>query len=135
MSAKRIIQVVAAVIEHNHRYLVTQRTASAVFPLLWEFPGGRIEDDETDIDALQREVEWRVGIEIIVGDKIGDHVHEYHDYDVHLSMYGCKVPGDIAPTPVNVKALRWVTSAELRELEFPPADEKSMSKMLGLVRN
>ena len=56
---KEVIRVVAAVIEHEGRYLITQRNASAVLPLLWEFPGGRVEPHETDEVALEKVTyEW-----------------------------------------------------------------------------
>lgn len=129
--AKETIRVVAAVIAHEGRYLITQRKPSAVLPLLWEFPGGRVEEGETDEHALAREVEWRIGVPLQVGDKLGDHVHEYADYDVHMAMYSCSLPDGEHPKAVNVNDLRWVPSADLGEYEFPPADEKTMNKLLG----
>ena len=59
-SSLRTIRVVAAVIEREGRYLITQRRPTAVLPLLWEFPGGRVEDSETDAAALKREVRHRL---------------------------------------------------------------------------
>ena len=50
----RTIRVVAAVLERDGQYLITQRRASAVLPLMWEFPGGRVEAAETDQQALKR---------------------------------------------------------------------------------
>ena len=47
-TSRRTIRVVAAVVQRNDRYLITQRRATAVLPLLWEFPGGRVEDGESD---------------------------------------------------------------------------------------
>ena len=67
MSRDRTIRVVAAVLERDGRYLITQRRSSAVLPLLWEFPGGRVEEGETDAHALKREVSHRLGAEIEVG--------------------------------------------------------------------
>ena len=61
MGAPRTIRVVAAVVELEGRYLITQRRSTAVLPLLWEFPGGRVEDGETDAHALKREVRHRLG--------------------------------------------------------------------------
>ena len=69
--AKEVIRVVAAVIERGGRYLITQRNAGAVLPLLWEFPGGRVEEGESDEDALTREVKMRIGADVTVGEKIG----------------------------------------------------------------
>ncbi|HET7505195.1 MAG TPA: (deoxy)nucleoside triphosphate pyrophosphohydrolase [Kofleriaceae bacterium] len=133
--AKEVIRVVAAVIEHEGRYLITQRNANAVLPLLWEFPGGRVEGEESETHALLREVKGRIGVEVIVGPKLGEHVHEYTAYQVQLTMYSCRLPVEARPYPATVADLRWVTSREFLDYDFPPADEKTMSKLLGLVRN
>ncbi|MCA9675886.1 MAG: (deoxy)nucleoside triphosphate pyrophosphohydrolase [Kofleriaceae bacterium] len=133
--AKEVIRVVAAVIERDGRYLITQRNAGAVLPLLWEFPGGRVETDETEEHALQREVQGRIGVEVVIGDKLGDHVHEYAHYDVVMTMYACSLAEGVHPYPATVNDLRWVTSKEFLDYDFPPADEKTMSKLLGLMRN
>ena len=132
---KEVIQVVAAVIEHDGRYLITQRNANAVLPLLWEFPGGRVESDESETHALLREVKGRIGVEVVVGAKLGEHVHDYTTYQVQLTMYSCQLPAEARPYPATVADLRWVTSREFLDYEFPPADERTMSKLLGLVRN
>jgi 8-oxo-dGTP diphosphatase len=127
----RTIRVVAAVIENNGRYLITQRRPSAVLPLMWEFPGGRVEDNETDTAALQREVRHRLGVEISVGQLISFVSHPYESYVVDLYLYECKLTrGD--PSPKNVHAFRWATSAEFDQYPFTPADEASMNKLLGL---
>jgi 8-oxo-dGTP diphosphatase len=133
--AKEVIRVVAAVIEHDGRYLITQRNANAVLPLLWEFPGGRVEADEDEDEALIREVKGRIGVEVVVGAKLGEHVHDYTTYQVQLTMYSCRLPAEARPYPATVADLRWVMSREFLDYEFPPADERTMSKLLGLVRN
>src|SRR5690349_7598732 len=133
--AKEVIRVVAAVIEREGRYLITQRNAGAVLPLLWEFPGGRVEHNETEADALQREVKMRIGVDVEVGEKLGEHHHEYAHYDVHMMMFKCTLAGDAQPYPATVNDLRWVTSREFLDYDFPPADERTMSKLLGLMRN
>src|SRR5690606_8576427 len=130
-----VIRVVAAVIEEDGRYLITQRNAAAVLPLLWEFPGGRVEAGETDEEALIREVRGRIGVGVRVGEKLAEHNHPYPRYEVHLTMIACTLEPGALPKPVAVNDLRWVTSAELRHYEFPPADEKTMDKLLGLMRN
>jgi 8-oxo-dGTP diphosphatase len=132
---KQVIRVVAAVIEHQGRYLITQRNANAVLPLLWEFPGGRLEADEEEAAALVREVRGRIGVEILVGAKLGEQHHEYSDYEVHLTMYACSLPDEARPYPATVADLRWVTSRDFLDYDFPPADEKTMSRLLGLMRN
>jgi 8-oxo-dGTP diphosphatase len=132
---KEVIRVVAAVIDHDGRYLITQRNSNAVLPGLWEFPGGRVEPDENETACLVREVKGRIGVEVVVGAKLGEHLHDYTGYQVHLTMYSCKLPAEARPYPATVADLRWVTSREFLDYDFPPADEKTMSKLLGLVRN
>jgi 8-oxo-dGTP diphosphatase len=132
---KEVIRVVAAVIDHDGRYLITQRNSNAVLPGLWEFPGGRVEPDENETSCLVREVKGRIGVTVEVGAKLGEHLHDYSGYQVHLTMYSCKLPAEARPYPATVADLRWVTSREFLDYDFPPADEKTMSKLLGLVRN
>lgn len=131
MSSPRTIRVVAAVIERDGRYLITQRRPSAVLPLLWEFPGGRVEDGETDVDALRREVKHRLDVEIEPGQLISFVSHPYERYVVDLYLYECRLTvGE--PVERNVNAFKWVTSAEFDQYPFTPADELSMNKLLGV---
>ncbi len=132
MTAPRLpIRVVAAVIAEGGRYLITQRRPTAVLPLLWEFPGGRVEPGETDADALKREVRHRLGVDIEVGQLISLVRHPYEHYGVDLHLYDCRVvAGQLRAA--NVNDFRWVTSDEFDRLPFTPADEASMNKLLGL---
>jgi 8-oxo-dGTP diphosphatase len=131
MSAPRTIRVVAAVIEHEARYLITQRRPTAVLPLMWEFPGGRVEEGETDADALKREVKHRLGVDVEPGQLISFVSHPYERYVVDLYLYECRLTGG-QPTEKNVNAFRWVSSAEFDQYPFTPADELSMNKLLGV---
>jgi 8-oxo-dGTP diphosphatase len=125
------IRVVAAVIEQNGRYLITQRRPTAVLPLMWEFPGGRVEGTETDAAALHREVRHRLDVDVSVGQLISFVSHPYDRYVVDLYLYECRlVQGE--PVARNVHAFRWATSAEFDQYPFTPADEASMNKLLGM---
>jgi 8-oxo-dGTP diphosphatase len=127
----RPIRVVAAVIAQAGKYLITQRRATAVLPLLWEFPGGRVEAGESDADALRREVMHRLGVDVAVGSLISFVSHPYERYTVDLHLYECRIVSG-QPTEQNVRAWKWVTSAEFDQYSFTPADEASMSKLLGM---
>ncbi|MFZ5891728.1 MAG: (deoxy)nucleoside triphosphate pyrophosphohydrolase [Myxococcota bacterium] len=129
-TAQRTIRVVAAIIERSGRYLITQRRPYAVLPLLWEFPGGRVEEGESDRDALRREVLHRVGVGVEPGKLVSFVSHPYERYTVDLYLYECTLL-DGEPHAVNVNDFRWATSAEFDQLEFTPADEASMSRLLG----
>ena len=127
----RAIRVVAAVIERGGRYLITQRRPNAVLPLLWEFPGGKVEPGENDAQALKREVFHRLGVDVTPGQLISFVTHPYEKYSVDLHLYECELSSG-EPAAVNVAAFRWVSSSEFDRYEFTPADELSMSKLLGV---
>ena len=129
----KTIRVVAAVIAQDGRYLVTQRRPTAVLPLLWEFPGGRVESAETDVDALKREVRHRVGVDVEPGAQISSMAHAYEHYTVELHLYECRITQG-EPRAANVHQFRWVESEDFEKLPFTPADEASMSKLLGLTQ-
>jgi 8-oxo-dGTP diphosphatase len=131
MSAPRAIRVVAAVIADAGRYLITQRRANAVLPMLWEFPGGKVEEGETDALALEREIRHRLGVEIKTGELISFVRHPYDSYVVDLHLYDCSIVSGV-PEARAVNAFRWVRSDEFDQYPFTPADEESMTKLLGL---
>ena len=132
MGQPKTIRVVAAVLEKDGRYLITQRRATAVLPLMWEFPGGRVEDGETDANALKREVRHRLGADIEVGKLISFVSHPYEHYVVDLFLYECALVGTTLEAR-NVHAFKWVTSAEFDQYPFTPADDASMNKLLGVT--
>jgi len=127
----KTVRIVAAVIERDGKYLITQRREGAVLPLLWEFPGGRVEPGETDGEALEREVHHRLGAHVRSGKLMSYVSHPYDRYTVDLFLYECALLGDVLEARA-VKGFRWVTSQELEHYEFTPADEASMSKLLGM---
>jgi 8-oxo-dGTP diphosphatase len=131
MTEQVTIRVVAAVVARDGAYLITQRRPTAVLPLLWEFPGGRVEPGESDSAALRRELRHRLDIEIHPGKLISFVTHPYEKYSVDLFLYECTL-GAGEPRAANVADFRWVESADFERYTFTPADERSMSKLLGM---
>jgi 8-oxo-dGTP diphosphatase len=129
--ANRTVRVVAAVIEREGKYLITQRREEAVLPLLWEFPGGKVEEGETDEQALHREVLGRVGVDVEVREKLTEKHHAYEKYDVHLTLYACRLEPEREPEPLRVRDVRWVASSDFSSYTFPPADQATMDRLLG----
>ncbi len=128
---RRKIRVVGAMIEKDGKYLITQRPPNATLPLLWEFPGGRVEPGETDEVALARELLEEMAIAVDVGDRVIHVEHAYEAYDIDFCVYRCVLrKGPIQN--LRVHAHRWVRPEELDRYEFPPADEKSIAKLLDL---
>ena len=114
--------VVAAVIEDGNRFLVTRRQDGVHLAGLWEFPGGKIDPDETHEVALRREIREELDADVDVGDLILATTHAYAEKTVTLYFYRCSLLG--APRPLLGQEMRWVPRRELAELGFPAADEE-----------
>lgn len=128
------IRVVGAMLERRPgEYLITQRPKTASLPLLWEFPGGRVQDGELDRQALARELMEEMGILVQVGEEAMHLHHEYPNYDIELRVFHCRLvspESDIQHIGVNDH--RWVTLAEMGRYEFPPADARTLARLLDL---
>ena len=120
------IRVVAAVIQQEGKYLITQRRENASLPLLWEFPGGRVEPGETDAQALQREFSERLGATVEVGKPVAFRRHDYEGYSVELVLYEAKLVTTESLEAIRVKEYRWVAADEFGQYPFPPADRNTM---------
>src|SRR5215467_4303492 len=130
--ANQNIRVVAAVIAKDGKYLITQRRETAVLPLLWEFPGGRVEPGEDDRGALCRELKERLDAEVEVGEKVGERRHEYVGYTVELVLYSARLKKDWLVAR-RVRDFRWVPSTQLAGSQSPDADRRRMDLLLGLT--
>lgn len=129
MAQKQTITVVAAEIERDGRFLITQRRPEAILPLLWEFPSGKVEAGESNEEALAREIDERLGAKVEVGKPSMFIKHEYADYALDFCVYRCELIGD-ALEKRRVNDYRWVSPAEMEGYEFPPADAQTIRTLL-----
>jgi 8-oxo-dGTP diphosphatase len=114
--ARRHIRVVGAMLQNAEgRYLITQRPPKATLPLLWEFPGGRVEEA---VEVLEQALHTH---------------HEYPSYDIDFRVYRCRLTSpESAIQHLRVHDHRWVTLEEMSKYQFPDADAKTLAKLLGL---
>ncbi len=128
------IRVVAAVIEQNGGYLVTQRRPTAVLPLLWEFPGGKVEQGETPEAALIRELEEELGIRVspkcLAPFTFAS--HGYEAFHLLMPLYVCRTwEGEV--TARQGQELVWVRAKRLADYAMPPADEPLKAMLRDLL--
>ena len=116
------MRVVAAVIEHDDSFLVTRRQAGVHLEGLWEFPGGKVADEEDDAEALRREMREELDADVEVGALVSSVTHAYPDRTITLHFYRCRLLGP--PTPLLGQEMRWVRRPDLKSLGFPAADEE-----------
>jgi mutator protein MutT len=122
------VQVAAAVIEHDDRYLVTRRKAGTHLAGLWEFPGGKCESDESLEQCLTRELREELCIEIGAPILWQIVTHAYPDKTVRLHFFRCAIAQG-EPVSLGCDEVRWVTAPELTTLEFPPADREVIRRL------
>lgn len=90
-------------------------------PLKWEFPGGKIENGETEEEALIREINEEMKCDLIVESKIIAAEYEYDFGIVNLTTYKCTLNNEM-PTLTEHKEIKWLAPNELTKLDWAPAD-------------
>jgi len=121
------IVVSAAVISRGDRFLVTRRQRGVHLEGLWEFPGGKCEPDESIAECLRRELREELGTDAVVGAELLAVAHDYDDRRVELHFIACELTGE--PSPLLGQEMQWVPRAELRSLQFPPADDELIAML------
>jgi mutator protein MutT len=127
---RAVIVVVAAVIEQNGAFLLTRRPEGTHLAGMWEFPGGKAASDETHADALTREILEELDTDVEVGPLVYETAHDYPDRSISLHFYRCTLRS--VPRPMLGQQMRWVPRAELRVLDFPPADGELIRLLAGM---
>lgn len=125
-----MIDVVAAVIQNEEgKILIAQRNLKKSQGGLWEFPGGKIEPNETKEEAIIREIKEEMDIDIEAKKFIGQKVFNYPDKDINLIAIECKqLKGDIKLN--EHEDIKWVNKNELRNFNFAPADKFIVNAIL-----
>ncbi|WP_104199699.1 (deoxy)nucleoside triphosphate pyrophosphohydrolase [Cryobacterium sp. Y29] len=118
---KKRINVVGAVLTRGQTILAARRSSTMSLPDMWEFPGGKIEMNESPEQALLRELEEELLCTAEIGARIETTEHEYDFGIVILTTYYCSLTGE-EPRLTEHSEIRWVQAAELDQLDWAPAD-------------
>ncbi len=123
-------KVMAALIEQGGKILITQRTREGSQPLKWEFPGGKIEEGETPVECLKRELKEELNVDIHVGELFLTTTFDYPTWTIELSVYRAEITGGQIRLNVHQDA-RWVRPGELEAYDFCPADMDLVKKIMA----
>ena len=123
-----MVEVVAALIWKNDKFMICQRPAHKARGLLWEFVGGKVEPGETKEQALIRECKEELDVVLSVGEVFMDVIHEYPDLTVHLTLFNATI-AEGEPQKLEHNDILWITPIEIPNYDFCPADEGILKKL------
>lgn len=135
---KKVLEVVAALIVKDGKILATQR-GYGEFKGKWEFPGGKIEEDELDEPALIREIKEELNADINIIDFLKTIQYDYPKFHLVMHTYICTLKNDIEFVKHNEKELEhenmiWLDKSELDSLDWLPADIEAVKEYKKLRR-
>ena len=124
------ISVIAGLIFRNKRVLICQRSESTAFGLKWEFPGGKIEDRESETDALRRELKEELAIEIRESEFFSGYTYSYEDGPtVSLRFHRVKsFQGE--PQNLIFEQISWVEVDDLVNFDFLDGDQRLIMQII-----
>jgi 8-oxo-dGTP diphosphatase len=127
------ITVVAAVIEHKGKYLCVQRGINKYdyISKKWEFPGGKVEADESHENALIREIQEELAMEINELNFLITVEHTYPDFRLTMHTYLCKSE-QTTPTLTEHLEYTWQSASDMHHLDWAAADLPIVEKLITL---
>jgi 8-oxo-dGTP diphosphatase len=126
-----IINVTCAIIVIENKILVTQRSEKMKLPLKWEFPGGKLEENESEIECIKREIKEEINIEIEVLRKLSNSIYDYGNFKINLIPFIAQhILGEIKL--IEHKDYKLLHKTELLSLDWAEADLPIVEEFLKL---
>ncbi len=120
-TVRHSVLVAAGVLEREGKILAARRKRGSHLEGHWEFPGGKLEPDESPKDCLVRELAEEIGVRVRPREILEVVFHRYPEKSVLLLFYRCELlEGE--PRPIDCDEIRWVSLADLPSLDWAPAD-------------
>lgn len=121
MSIAKHLHVTCAIIERDGLVLAVQRSATMSLPLKWEFPGGKIDGNESHEDCLRRELLEELGLRAAIRRSLPPSSYQYPTFGITLYPFICSIESG-EPELREHSVLRWLPAEELHTLDWAAAD-------------
>ena len=122
------VQVVAALVVEDGKFMICQRPAHKARGLLWEFVGGKVEPGETKEQALVRECREELGVTVTPGDVFMEVDHVYPDITIHLTLFRAAIAAG-RPQRLEHADIRFIAPADIPNYPFRPADAAILARI------
>jgi 8-oxo-dGTP diphosphatase len=130
LSANKMQIVTAAILIKDGKILIARRSATDILSNKWEFPGGKVEGEETPETCLVRELMEELGIDVQVGSFLAENCYHYEHGSIRLLAYRTYwVAGDLDPKVHE--EIGWASLGELDRYDFAPADIPFVMKLMS----
>ena len=120
---KKELDVVAALIEEDGKYLLCQRKKEDRYGSLWEFPGGCLESNESFRQGIEREILEELGLEVTAGNFVGPFYDEDQTLIIKVYLFTCTISGG-RPQALECKNFGFFSLDEMAQLDIAPVDRK-----------
>ena len=128
------VQVVAALIWKENRFMICQRPANKTRAYQWEFVGGKAEKGETKEEALIRECREELDITVKPREIFMEVDHQYPDINIHLTLFNAEIAsGEVKMLEHN--DIKWIIPDEIKNFTFCPADKDILEKIKRSINN
>ena len=123
------VDVVAALVVENGKFMICQRPAHKARGLLWEFVGGKVEQGETRKQALVRECREELGVTVAPGEIYMEVDHVYPDITIHLTLFRAAIVSG-RPQKLEHADIRFIPPSDIPRYAFCPADGAILERIV-----
>ena len=123
------VDVVAALVVENGKFMICQRPAHKARGLLWEFVGGKVEQGETREQALVRECREELGVIVAPGEIYMEVDHVYPDITIHLTLFRAAIVSG-RPQELEHADIRFILPSDIPRYAFCPADGAILERIV-----
>ena len=124
-----MVDVVAALVVEDGRFMICQRPPHKARGLLWEFVGGKVEKGETREQALVRECREEIGVTVVPGEVYMEVDHVYPDISIHLTLFRASIPSG-RPRKLEHADIRFIAPDQIPLYDFCPADAAILQRIM-----
>ena len=123
------VDVVAALVVQDGKFMICQRPAHKARGLLWEFVGGKVEQGETRKQALVRECREELGVTVAPGEIYMEVDHVYPDITIHLTLFRAAIVSG-RPQKLEHADIRFIPPSDIPRFAFCPADGAILERIV-----